>query len=127
MSDEYVAILVKRFPAIKEVWLIGSRANESARADSDWDYIVFADERTLSLLRCDESLRRPDIDVLMVFDGDSFEEPWPTAHRKKHGSLHGWGWRRLAMKKAVYRATKVKPDDEFNVTVASQYARRVWP
>jgi Polymerase beta, Nucleotidyltransferase len=47
MTTEYVSALVSAYSAIREVWLYGSRANETARPDSDWDYLAFADEATL--------------------------------------------------------------------------------
>jgi hypothetical protein len=43
--ETYVEALLRRYGAIKEVWLIGSRAAGSANPSSDWDYIAFADRK----------------------------------------------------------------------------------
>jgi len=55
-GHEYVNKLTKRFPTIKSVWLIGSRANDTANECSDWDFIVFADNNVLEGIRKDEEL-----------------------------------------------------------------------
>jgi predicted nucleotidyltransferase len=48
MTGRYIRDLVAAYPAVKEVWLYGSRANGYADPDSDWDYLAFADDDTLS-------------------------------------------------------------------------------
>ena len=45
--NNYIQSLTRKYLAIKSIWLIGSRANDNAREDSDWDLLVFADEKTL--------------------------------------------------------------------------------
>jgi hypothetical protein len=62
--------------------------------------LVFADERTLERLRkCDE-LRLPELDVLVVTDGDRFENVWGP--RKLSGSLARWAWQRVSPDEAYY-------------------------
>jgi hypothetical protein len=97
-------------------------------APTDWDYIVFADKDVLRQLRREKSLKRAGIDLLVVYDGDSFVEPWPEGGRLKHGSLSDWHWH-IALDgiKATYRATKPKSGDDFNVSVMEQVAQRIWP
>jgi hypothetical protein len=42
--DAYVTDLVAACPLIESVWLLSSRVNDTARPDSDWDLLVFADD-----------------------------------------------------------------------------------
>jgi predicted nucleotidyltransferase len=72
------------------VWLIGSRAAGSASPNSDWDYLVFADRQTFDDLARNEAFNDPEIDLLVVYDGDQFSKPWPDDSRQKKGSLLGW-------------------------------------
>jgi len=67
-----------RFKGITSIWLIGSRANNTFRENSDWDLLIFADEQTLDLMRKATELKRADVDVLVVYDGKNGEEPWPV-------------------------------------------------
>jgi predicted nucleotidyltransferase len=50
MTTTYIDALLTAYPSIKEVWLIGSRADGSAKPTSDWDYIILADQWVLSAL-----------------------------------------------------------------------------
>ncbi len=50
--------------ATESIWLVGSRANQSATAESDWDFLVFSNvDPELA------SARRPGVDVLLVGPG----------------------------------------------------------
>ncbi len=129
MLSEYIENLLAACPEITEVWLIGSRANDKARVDSDWDLLVFGSTRTLATLRKNQPLRRPDIDLLIVYNGNDFRAPWKTESGKVHsGNLTGWEWEwdKGSHVRAHYKGTKGK-DDEFEVTVTREVARRVWP
>jgi predicted nucleotidyltransferase len=86
--NSYLASLIDRSNEITEIWLIGSRANGTARIDSDWDLLIFGNEQVLSELRSSEDLNCRDFDVLGVYDGNKFESPWQT----KNGSLSSWEW-----------------------------------
>ena len=129
MLSEYIENLLSACPEITEVWLIGSRANDKAREDSDWDFFVFGNDHTLSTLQENLSLRHPDIDLLVVYNGNDFREPWETESGKaKSGSLTGWEWEldKDSLVRAHYNGTKWK-DGEFGVTVTREVAKRVWP
>ena len=129
MLSEYIENLLSACPEITEVWLIGSRANNKAQEDSDWDLFVFGNDHTLSTLQENLSLRHPEIDLLIVYNGDDFREPWETEISKaKSGSLTGWEWEldKDSLVRAHYNGTKWK-DDEFGVTVTREVAKRVWP
>lgn len=92
-----------------ETWLIGSRANGSAHAGSDWDLLVFGDAALLDVLKKEFPLA--DADVLVVHDGNEFCSPWSDSKgRIKSGSLAQWKWDRKSSTSAVYWGTKL-PDD----------------
>ena len=124
MTSEFIRELVKAHPGIKEVWLIGSRANNETRANSDWDYLVFGDTELLAEIRNGPFANQPNIDLLVVYDSDRFKAS--SMERPKSGSLSGWEWKKLSPTKAQYRATKLKTD-EVNVEVRTSNSRRVWP
>ena len=106
-----------------EVWLIGSRANGTAKATSNWDFIVIGSSGTLGRLRSQAPI--PDLDLLVVFDGDEFSSPWPRIEdgNFKTGSLRRWQWQRLSEELATYEATKW-PDDGA-MEIATKQAARV--
>jgi hypothetical protein len=127
MTATYVAALLRAHPSIKEVWLIGSRADGSAKPTSDWDYIIFADQGVLSALSTTSTFNKRDIDLLVVFDGDNFRKPWADGQREKRGCLSGWEWRPISTSTAAYRATKAREGEDFNVDVHVGKAIRVHP
>jgi hypothetical protein len=115
--------VVNRCPGIAEIWLVGSRANLTQRDDSDWDFLLFADEDTLSALRAAPELARDDFDLLVVIDGDRFESPWQrmdTPGKFKRGRLANylgpdgievvtWEWSRISEAEAEYIGEELKP------------------
>jgi predicted nucleotidyltransferase len=58
MTTQYVAELTATYPGIREVWLLGSRANGTATEASDWDYLVFLDDDRIFNALC-RDLRSP--------------------------------------------------------------------
>ena len=127
MTAAYIDAILAAYPSIREVWLIGSRATGSAKPSSDWDYIVFADQITLQSLTDDRRFNNPHMDLLVVYDGDSFRKPWLDGDREKHGSLSGWDWKQTSGGEAVYRATKPREDDDFNASITQGRAVRIHP
>jgi len=133
MTDVYILDLVAAYPSITEVWLYGSRANDNAGPDSDWDYLVFADAETLADLSRDTRFHVARIDLMVVFDGTRFSKPWQEdGEPQKTGTLTsefgdgGLCWRKVGCREATYRATK--PDGDFVVKVLEdQRARRIYP
>jgi hypothetical protein len=92
------------------VWLVGSRANQTYRTDSDWDFLVFGNPELLAGLT-----RQPNpgnIDALVVYDGDCFRCPWPRASDGviKSGSLSGWRWNETSPSTATYQGSKATDD-----------------
>lgn len=124
--EDFIFRITGTYEAIEEVWLIGSRANGTARPDSDWDLLVFADEPTFQRMRKNRRLRRAEIDCLVVRDGNEFREPW--GRRPKHGDLSGWGWTTISQSEAEYDATKWVEDEDGGRTISKRCkAIRIWP
>ena len=94
-----------------DIWLIGSRANQTYTAASDWDFIIKGNESVLVEL---SKRRAPsNIDALVVYDGDSFRCPWPRPSDGwvKSGSLSQWGWSDVSPTEAKY--IRSKSDDDW--------------
>lgn len=111
MSDElktFVNELVKGNSGISAIWLIGSRANNTAKALSDWDILVFGDAKTFSDLKENEFFHRGAVDLLVVKDGGDFERPYGRA---KSGSLSKWRWKETSSNEAEYEGIKFIPDE----------------
>lgn len=130
-AAEYLAKLVAAYPSIREVWLFGSRANGSDKAESDWDYMAFADEATYAALQRDLRFHCDGIDLMIVRDGSQFAKPWTDDGRPKGGTLAkepgGFYWERLSSAEATYRATKAPDAEGLNVRIIEQRALRVYP
>lgn len=114
-----------------EVWLIGSRANGRARPDSDTDLLIFGPDGFLESVRI--GLQEPtDIDCLVVYDGDNFQDPW----QEKSGSLGELRWNRVDDQAATYIGTKLVPDKESSaefeadmgeLVKCNERSWRIWP
>jgi predicted nucleotidyltransferase len=77
----FVKELSGNYPGIREIWLIGSRANnDTVRPDSDWDFIVFGNEFTHSLIQNDKNLQKKalnlSIDLLVEKESGEFRSVW---------------------------------------------------
>ena len=92
-------------PQIDEIWLIGSRAADTATEESDWDFLAFADSARMDKLAQHTHLSLPNVDFLVVYDGDHFEEPWGDDPKKK--SLSDFKWSKIADDKSVLYAKKI--------------------
>lgn len=103
----FLLLLVDIQPHPQSVWLIGSRANGRATAESDTDFLIFADETYAATAR--RTLAAPvAIDVLVVHDGNHFADIW----QEKRGSLDLFRWRRIDSTRAAYIGTEFVPDIE---------------
>ena len=129
---EYLCTLVARYPGIRSVWLIGSRANSEERESSDWDFIVFADRETFNQLRLVKELHWSNVDLLVVYNSDGqFEKPWDSP---KSGSLAIWKWTKLSSNEAEYEATKWIESGQYSSNgqvetplVSRKKAVKIWP
>jgi hypothetical protein len=127
---EFLSLLVKQCPQIESIWLIGSRVNPTNVPPNDWDFVVFAPTQLLEIIRGHDELKRSNVDLLVVYDGDRFEEPWfiPSEIRlkPKSGSLSKWEWKQISELEAQYTGTKLRPNSK-DIDISEKRALRVWP
>lgn len=114
----YVHRLTSAHPGITAIWLFGSRANGTPKANSDWDLLVFGDHPILEAIRANETFRQPEIDLFIIYDGNRFESPWPDGDDTKLGRLqnsfdfdpdlyvYGYRWKEISEKEAIYISTR---------------------
>lgn len=126
---KYIEQLTSAYPTIQSIWLFGSRANETQRIDSDWDLLVFGTQEILEALKFDQTFHQKIMDLLVVYNGNNFENPWEE--EQKSGSLIEWCWKESSANEATYRATKgifnVNGEEEFNIKMTQCKAYRVYP
>jgi hypothetical protein len=127
----YLRAVASAHPDIRAIWLVGSRVNPKNRPPQDWDFLAFGSAEVLAALKADNVLRRVDVDLLIVTDGDSFESPWPRSDLPgvfKSGNLKNyeedglvvisWEWKEVSATEAKYtgeglrrmRAVRVYPE-----------------
>ncbi|HEU4618561.1 MAG TPA: hypothetical protein VFV10_10990 [Gammaproteobacteria bacterium] len=82
----HVDELRKACPGIDQVWLMRHRTDEHPA----WDLLAFADRRCLEKLRIEPTLRRPDVHLLVVVDGNRFEA---ASGEASAGTLSDIDWR----------------------------------
>jgi hypothetical protein len=98
----FLSRLVERCPGIRAVWALGS-PDDAAQA-SGGELLAFADHATLERLRAAEDLHRVDVQLLVVVDGDRFENAWGPC--RLSGSLARWAWRQVSPSVAYYDESK---------------------
>jgi hypothetical protein len=98
--SDFAARLLARCLDIRSVWSIDCAGPDKAPEPGCRELLVFADQRTLEQLRKCDDLRRDDVEVLVVIDGDRFENVWGP--RKLSGSLVRWAWREVSSDQAFY-------------------------
>ena len=124
--DNFVLEIAKAHPGIREVWLIGSRANNQARPDSDWNLLVFADDDAFQQLGKNIQFRRADVQLLVVCDGEKFQEPW--GDNPKQGYLSEWEWTKISDREAQYCGIKWAQEEKGGQTALELCrAIRLWP
>jgi hypothetical protein len=96
------------------VWSVGG-ADELAAPLPVRELIVFADRATLHSLRRNDHLHRADVELLVVFDGDQFENAWGP--RAVSGSLARRAWRPVAADLAYYDESRWGPREADGGTV----------
>ena len=122
---EFAHAIVKAAPGIKEIWLLGSRANGEGRENSDWDLLVFGTEETLEVLNRTPSLHRADVDCL-VATNEQFVNAW--GEKLKSGSMPAWECQRLNDFFAEYTEHKWKDAvDGAGVISRRRKAVQLWP
>lgn len=87
---------------IRAVWSSADAGSDLAATSHQ--LIVFADKPTLLSLRRSDQLYRADVELLVVFDGDQFENAWGP--RRLSGSLSRWSWRQVSDELAYFDESK---------------------
>jgi predicted nucleotidyltransferase len=130
--ESYLKRLVDLSPSITSIWLIGSRAAGTTEPESDWDLLVFADEKTIEIIS-KSKLKERNIDLLVVYDGDNFKEPWFGLNQErkypKRGSLTKWSWQKISEVEANYDGWSkpyIRHGRECRDGIACK-ALRIWP
>jgi hypothetical protein len=111
---------------LRSVWSLGHdcSAQEARRGH---DLLLFADWPTLRALRKSNPLHRAEVQVLVVIDGDRFENVWGP-HRVS-GSIARWAWRPVASDVAYYDESRwvELAGAERTVARVRRKALLVWP
>ena len=99
-------------------------AHEAAPVAPRWELLAFADPGTLERLRKSTDLHRADVDVLIVIDGDRFENAW--GQRRLSGSLVRWSWRHVRPAEAYYNESRWADQNDGGVVRIRRKAILVW-
>ena len=112
--------MVALTPRPKSVWLIGSRANGRATSESDTDLLVFGSPAFLVAARAQLN-RVAAVDVLVVTDGENFQDIWTT----KTGSLMRWEWKEGGAGIAIYKGNKWIPDPPADALIGANLGSHI--
>lgn len=117
--SSFIKELVDNYSSIKEIWWIGSRANnQNVRPDSDWDFLMFAEESTFSQICANKNLEKISkelfIDLLVENETGVFKAVWgPSKTLRLKDDLK---WKIISETKAAYYGTKMiesEPAEQF--------------
>ena len=123
--EGFVRRIAEVCPEFSSVWLIGSRANNTAHETSDWDLLAFGNKKALACIRKHRELHRPDVDFLVVTNGDVFINAWGNCD--KTGSLSQWEWKQKSDVEAEYTEVKSSPGANYgNVALKRRLGLRIW-
>jgi hypothetical protein len=111
---------------IEAVWSVGHSADVETPQSLKSELLIFADRATLARLRKCDGLHQPDVSLLVVVDGDLFENAWGAL--RPSGSLARWAWRQVSDDQAYYDEScwAAPPDDAGNVVRVRRTAFLVW-
>jgi hypothetical protein len=124
--DGFVGKITRAHPGIREVWRLAHPVKTHARRAPRWALLVFADEGTFEELRSDFRFRRADVELLVVRDGDEFQEPW--GENPERGYLSEWEWVKTSDREAQYHGTRWVHDEKlFRTIIELCTASRLWP
>src|SRR5688572_14943270 len=111
---EFVSRLLQCCLDLTHVWLV-AKDRPAAAPGPRWELLAFANAETLRRLRKTDALHTKEIDVMVVTDGDRFENAWGP--RQLSGSLARWGWRQAAAGEAYYDEAKWAGSSDDGVVV----------
>jgi hypothetical protein len=72
----YLDRVRKLCPSIEQVWALGPRVNDAEARHTSWELLAFGDSSALETIRADRGLERDDLVLLVVTDGDRYENAW---------------------------------------------------
>jgi hypothetical protein len=119
----YLRQLIGLSPGLRQIWLFGSRANLTGRAESDWDYLAHGTANCLSEISALPDLHRQDVDFLVSSDGENFVNAW--GDRNKLLDRVTLRWQQLSEDAAEYIGTK-DVLGEFRFKQTKCMAFRIW-
>jgi hypothetical protein len=113
-------------PDIQAVWSVGHDGSQRVPQPGS-DLLIFADRITLHTLRKADSLHCTDLQVLVVFDGDQFENAWGPD--RVSGSLARWAWHRATSDVSYYDESRWAQPEGASRMVARvrRKAFLIWP
>ena len=108
---------------IAAVWSIDHEPGEAAEGLVQRTLLAFADQSTLRRLRDSEHLHSPQVNFLVVVDGDAFASAWGVS--RITGSLARWAWQQTSPTEAFYSESRWAGDERSVVRVRRK-AFLVW-
>ena len=122
---EFMRRLLRQGMDIQAVWSIGHGAESVASEPGVTGVLVFADRPTLDRLRKCDDLHGAGLELLVVVDGDVFENTCGT--QRLSGSLARWAWREVRDGEAYYDESRwAHSGDAGNVVRVRRKAYLVW-
>ncbi len=106
--NELLDALVQDVQGIASIWLIGSRANGTAKLESDWDFLIFGDCLVFEQIKSNPEFHLDNIDLLVVAKDGTFEKPYGS---EKSGNLSDWNWQLKSPETATYQSSKCEDFD----------------
>lgn len=102
--SRFVSSVLVHCPDIRAVWWSGDAHTAADPLPRLHRLVILADTPTLNVLRNSERLHRADVQALVVFDGDQFQDAWGP--ERAAGSLARWAWRQDEPDVAYYSEAK---------------------
>jgi hypothetical protein len=96
--ESFVRTVLSSCLDIGPVWSIGHQPGQDENLCGGLQLLAFGNAAVLERLRRSDRLHRPDIEFLVVVDGDRFVAAWGEALWS--GSLSRWAWRQTAPREA---------------------------
>ena len=102
--SSFVSRLLRHCLDVRAVWSVGHDQLATEAPHEGREILLFADRATLDMLRRSEHLHQHDVQLLVVIDGDHFENAWGP--QMISGSLARWAWRVTGPDMAYYDESK---------------------
>ena len=110
------------YPNINEIWLFGSRANNSFEP-KDWDFLVFTDNyKIYEQYENNKKLHKGNIDIFIQYSKNKFKKPWGT--HKKVLDINEMNWQIISEHKAEYESLIESKDQ---IILTKFIAIKIWP